>query len=178
MAEIKGKHCNIVLAGFMGTGKSAVGQIVAERLKWRFVDTDTVIEARAGKIIAEIFEQDGEPAFRALEAVVCRDVAALCHQVISVGGGALLNPAVQAVFAARDLVICLTCDLDTIIQRVGNDPARPLFSVDREKLARLLDARADHYASLPYHVDTSELSPEQSAEEVIGLWLKIHDQTT
>lgn len=178
MAKVEGKHCNIVLAGFMGTGKSTVGQLVADRLGWRLVDTDTVIEARAGKIIAEIFEQDGEPAFRALEAAVCRDVAALCHQVISVGGGALLNPAVQAIFAARDLVICLTCDLDTIIQRVGYDPARPLFSVDREKLARLLDSRADHYASLPHHVDTSELSPGQAAEEVIRLWQQMHDQTT
>jgi shikimate kinase len=178
MPEIKGRHCNLVLAGFMGTGKSTVGQLVADRLGWRLVDTDTVIEARAGATIAEIFERGGESAFRELEATVCRDVAALCHQVISVGGGALLNPAVRAVFAVRDLVICLTCDLDIIIQRVGNDPARPLFSVDREKLARLLDSRADHYASLPYHVDTSELSPEQAAEEVIRLWQQIHDQTT
>ena len=174
MAQVKSKHCNIVLAGFMGTGKSTIGQLVADRLGWRLVDTDTVIEERAGKIIAEIFEQDGEAAFRELEATVCRDMAALCHQVIAVGGGALVNPDVQAVFAARDLVICLTCDLDTIIQRVGDDPTRPLFSVDREKLSQLLDSRADHYASLPHQVGTTELSPEEAAEEVVQLWQRMH----
>ncbi|MBN1564793.1 MAG: shikimate kinase [Anaerolineae bacterium] len=180
MADVKGKlrqkHCNIVLAGFMGTGKSTVGRIIAERLGWRLVDTDTIIEARAGKIIADIFAQDGEPAFRALEAVVCTDMAALCHQVIAVGGGALINPAVQATFEAHDLVVCLTCDLDVIIQRVGDDPTRPLFSVDREKLSTLLESRAAHYASLPHHVDTTELSPEAAAEEIIQLWKKMHQQ--
>jgi shikimate kinase len=176
MANVAGKHCNIVLAGFMGTGKSTVGKLVADRLGWRLVDTDTVIEERVGKTIAEIFALDGESGFRAREAAVCADMAALCHQVIAVGGGALITPAVQEVFAVRDLVICLTCNLDTIIQRVGDDPARPLYSANREKLTRLFDSRADHYASLPHHVNTTDLSPEQAAEEVIRLWQQMHER--
>jgi shikimate kinase len=163
-------HRNIVLAGFMGTGKTTVGRLVAERLGWRFVDTDDVITARDGRVIAAIFEQDGEATFRQLESAACRDMAALCHQVIATGGGALLDPRVSAAFAARSVVICLTCDLDEIIRRVGDDPARPLFVPDRDRLARLLAARADHYARLPHHVDTTHSSPAQAAEEVIRLW--------
>jgi shikimate kinase len=163
-------HRNIVLAGFMGTGKTTVGRLVAGRLGWRFMDTDDVITARDGRTIAEIFEQDGEAAFRQLESIACRDMAALCHQVVATGGGALLDPRVYAAFAARGLVICLTCDLDEIIRRVGDDPARPLFAPDRDRLAHLLAARAEHYARLPHHVDTTHLSPAQAAEEVIRVW--------
>lgn len=159
-----------MLAGFMGTGKTTIGRLVAGRLGWRFVDTDDVITARAGRTIAEIFEQDGEATFRQLEAAVCRDMAALSHQVIAAGGGALLDPRVYAAFTACGLVICLTCDLDEIIRRVGDDPARPLFAPDRDRLAHLLAERADHYARLPHHIDTTRLSPAQAAEEVIRLW--------
>ncbi len=164
------RHETITVAGFMGTGKSTVGQLVAARLDFEFVDTDAVIEARTGKTIAEIFASDGEPTFRALEAAVCAELVNATQRVIAVGGGALVNPSVQKVMVDHSLVICLTCDLDMIIQRVGDAPARPLFSVDREKLARLLASRAGHYASLPFHVNTTELSPEQAAEEVIRLW--------
>ncbi len=163
-------HKNITLAGFMGTGKSTVGRLVAERLGWRFVDTDTVIAARSGRTIAQIFAQDGETAFRQLEAEVCPEMTALSHQVIAVGGGALLNPTIRECVEAHSLLIALACDLDEIIRRVGDDPARPLFVSDRDRLARLLDARADHYATLPYHIDTTHLTPEQTAEEVFRLW--------
>jgi shikimate kinase len=154
----------------MGTGKSAVGRLAAAALGWPLVDTDTLIEARAGRSIAQIFAQDGEAAFRQLEATICVEVAALPQHVIAVGGGALLNVQTLAVMQARSLIICLTCDLDEIIRRVGDDPARPLFSSDRERLARLLEARAEHYASLPYHINTTHRSPEQIAEEVTQLW--------
>jgi shikimate kinase len=159
-----------VLAGFMGTGKTTVGWLVAEQLGWRFVDTDDVIIARAGRTIAEIFEQDGEATFRQLEVAACYDMAALSHQVIATGGGALLDPRVHEAFAAGGLVICLTCDLDEIIRRVGDDPTRPLFAPDRDRLASLLAERADHYARLPHHIDTTRLSPAQAAEEVIHVW--------
>jgi shikimate kinase len=163
-------HRSIVLAGFMGTGKTTTGHIVATRLGWRFVDTDAVIEARSGRTIAQIFAADGEAAFRALEAVVCPEMAAIVHQVVAVGGGALLNPAIRDGVEAQSLVVGLTCDLDEIIRRVGDDPARPLFVPDRAALERLLAARAAHYASLPHSIDTTHRTPEQTAEEVIRLW--------
>lgn len=160
----------IALAGFMGTGKSTVGQMVAERLGWRFVDTDHVIEARAGCTIAELFATQGESAFRQLEAEVCVDLSPQEHTVLALGGGALINPATQAIVSANSLLICLSAALDTLIARVGDDPARPLFSADHERLAALYSTRAAHYAGLPHHIDTSGITPTAVAEEVLTLW--------
>lgn len=152
----------------MGTGKSTVGKLTAKQLGLAFIDTDEAIVKRAGRPITEIFAQDGEQAFRKLEADVCLEVAGKDGQVIALGGGALLNPQVREVYIERCLVICLTCDLETIVRRVGNDPSRPLFVADR--VAALLASRAEHYAGLPYHIDTTQLNVPQTAEEVIRLW--------
>ncbi|MEB2287216.1 MAG: shikimate kinase [Anaerolineae bacterium] len=161
---------NLVLAGFMGTGKSTVGRLVAGRLGLAFVDTDAAIERRAGRSIAQIFAQDGETAFRRIEAEVCREIAAGRDQVIAVGGGALLDDSARRAFAQSSLIVCLTASLDEILRRVGDDPARPLFSADRERLAALCAARAAHYASLPHAVDTTTRTPAEIAEEVMRLW--------
>lgn len=161
---------NIVLAGFMGTGKSTAGRLAAVRLGWSFVDTDSVIEACAGRSIAQIFADDGEPAFRQLEAEVCQEAARGSELVIATGGGALLNPAVYEAFAASSLLVCLRCDLDEILRRVGDDPTRPLFSADQERLGRLYAGRRAHYDRLPHQIDTTRRTPAQTAEEVIRLW--------
>ncbi len=165
-----GNKRNIALWGFMGTGKSTAGRLVAARLGLAFVDTDAVIEARAGRTIADIFAQEGEPAFRALEAAVCQEVAAGREQVIAAGGGALLDPAVFDALAASSLLVNLTCDLDEILRRVGDDPARPLFAGERARLARLLADRAAHYARVSHQIDTTHLAPHDVAEEIIRLW--------
>jgi shikimate kinase len=167
--HINTKH-NIALAGFMGTGKSSVGRLVAERLSLNFIDADTVIEERAGKTIAEIFADDGEPAFRALESEVCQELAHQPDLVIALGGGALINTETRAVFESTSLLVCLQASLDEIIRRVGNDPSRPLFSVDREKTQQLLESRADMYNSIPYQVQTDDLSTEQVADQIVELW--------
>lgn len=161
---------NIVLAGFMGTGKTTVARQVSIRLGWAFVDTDVEIEHRAGRRIPEIFAQEGEAAFRRLEAEICIHAAAGHKQVISTGGGALLNPAVVEAFSAHSLIICLTCDLDEIIRRVGSEHDRPLFSADRDKLAARLASRQEQYDRLPHQIDTTHCTPAQAAEKVIELW--------
>ncbi len=161
---------NIVLAGFMGTGKTTVGGIVAARTGLAFVDTDDVIEARAGRTIADIFATQGEAAFRTLEAEVCAELAAGRGQVIATGGGALLNPRTFDTLAAGNLLVGLTCDLDEIVRRVGGDPLRPLARDGRARLARLLDERRAAYARIPHQIDTTHLDPAQAAEEVIRLW--------
>ena len=161
---------NIALAGFMGTGKSTVGRLVAARLDWPFVDVDDVIEARAGCSIAAIFATEGEATFRQLEAEVCRELAARPQHVIATGGGALLDPTTRAAFEAHSLLVCLRADLDTIMQRVGNDPGRPLFAANQTQLARLLAARAPVYDSLPHQIDTTHRTPQQVAEEIVALW--------
>jgi len=163
-------HCNLALAGFMGTGKSTVGRLAARALGWRFVDTDAVIAARAGRSVAAIFADEGEAAFRALEAQVCGEAAALCHQVIALGGGALLGDATRRAVEQHSLIICLTCDLATIRARVGRGATRPLFSGDPARLAALWEARAPHYASLPQQVATAGLTPQQAADAVLERW--------
>ena len=92
---------NIILTGFMGTGKTAVGQAVAERLGRWFVDMDAAIERRAGKPVSAIFAHDGEAAFRAMEAALCRELAGERNLVIATGGGALVAAANRA-GAGRD----------------------------------------------------------------------------
>lgn len=164
------RHCNIALAGFMGTGKSTVGRLVAEQLGWRFIDTDAVIEQRARRTIADIFAQDGETVFRQWEAQVCAEIVAGCHRVIALGGGALLDPQTRALVAANSLIICLDAGIDALLDRIGDDPARPLFSADRDRLSVLYAQRAAHYASFPYHVDTSTITPARAAEKVLALW--------
>jgi shikimate kinase len=170
MTEQSNTRHNIALAGFMGTGKSAVGRLVAQQLILDFVDADALIEGRAGKTIAEIFAADGEPAFRALEAKVCRELARQPDLVIALGGGALIDTETRAVFESTSLLVCLQASLDEIIRRVGNDPSRPLFSVDREKTQRLLDSRAEMYDSIPYQFQTDGLSTEQVADQIVELW--------
>ena len=135
---------NIILTGFMGTGKTAVGREVAARLGRPFVDLDDLIVQRAGKSIPEIFAQDGEPAFRALEAAICGEMAAPAGLVIATGGGAVVNPANREALAAGGTVICLEADLDTILQRVGRGDDRPMLAgPDRvARIRELLAARA------------------------------------
>ena len=154
----------------MGTGKSTVGQIVAARMGWPFVDTDAWIERDAGQPIAEIFAQQGEVAFRQMERDACARAAQLARHVVATGGGALLDAETRAAFLARGLVICLRADLDTILRRLGAGADRPLFGGDASRLAGLLAARALHYDALPHQVETSGRSPEAVAEEIVTLW--------
>ena len=160
----------IVLTGFMGTGKSTVGQIVAERLGWPFVDTDAWIERDTGQPIPQIFAQHGEAAFRRMERNACARAAQLERHVVATGGGSLLGAETRAAFLACGLVVCLRADLDTILRRLGSGADRPLFGGDRARLGDLLAARAPLYDSLPHQVETTGRSPEAVAEEIVRLW--------
>lgn len=161
---------NLVLAGFMGTGKTTVGRIVADRLNMKFVDTDEEVERLAGKSIADVFSRDGETAFREMEAEVCRVLAQRNGQVIATGGGALVNETTHGALSAKSLLICLDSDLKTIIGRLDGGPDRPLFIQDRSGFEKLFAARQKIYASIPLHVDTGNSTPTESAQHVIDLW--------
>ena len=162
---------NIVITGFMGTGKSTVAPLVADRMGRPFVDTDDVIIERAGMNIPAIFEQRGEVTFRRLEAEVCVDLAARAGLVIATGGGALLNADTLAAMSATGMVICLTAGVESIEQRLtaGERAGRPLAEGWRE----LYEQRRLAYDVIPYQVDTSERSPEQVAEEVVKQWQNV-----
>lgn len=165
---------NIVLIGFMGTGKTTVGRLLAGRFGLAFVDMDDEIAARAGKPIPRIFAEDGEPHFRAMERDVAREVAARRGQVVATGGGVVLNPDNVRDFAASGLVVCLTADPETIVKRVSGDSTRPLLAGDRDEKMRkalsLLEKRKPLYDALPHRIDTSRMSPEGVASAVAALY--------
>ncbi len=156
----------------MGTGKTSVGLIVAEILEMPFVDTDHAVEEMAGKTIPEIFVHGGEAMFRKLESIVCLHAAISGGQVLSIGGGALLNPESRRALEDSGLLICLTASMEAILERVGGDPGRPLAS-DSESLAARFAEREALYADLPYHIDTTDRSPGEVAADVISLWQQV-----
>jgi shikimate kinase/3-dehydroquinate synthase len=165
-----GASSNLILTGFMGTGKTLVGREVARRLGRRFVDMDAEIEARAGKSVYHIFAQDGEEAFRRMEAALCKELSAQMGLVIATGGGVMVDPANRAVMMRGGSIVCLTCDGDEILRRVSEgDEDRPLLQVadPRAEIERLLAARHAAYAAIPWQVDTTALSPDEVADRVI-----------
>lgn len=160
---------NIILTGFMGTGKSTVGRLLAQRLGWQFLDTDDLIEQYARKTISRIFADDGEPAFRALESRVAREVAQLDHHVIATGGGIVLaEPNLRALESAGAVVL-LEARPETIFQRVRHETHRPLLAKPdpRREIDVLLEARRDAYDRIQHHISTEDKTPEQVADDLI-----------
>ena len=164
---------NVVVTGFMGTGKTAVGQEVARRLNRPFVDVDAEIEVRAGKSIPRIFAEDGEGVFRQMETALCEELSAPQGLVIATGGGALVDPANRAQMMESGIVICLICDVDEILhrlQRAGNSD-RPLLDVTdpRAEIERLLEIRREAYRAIPWQIDTTGLSVKGVAARVMEI---------
>lgn len=155
----------------MGTGKTSVGALVAERLGWSFVDTDAVVEATAGMPVREIFAQQGETAFRILEAQVCRAASAGINTVISVGGGAVVNPENRRALEANGVLVLLTCERDRLVDRLEESARRgerPLLSGDvGARIDALAASRAGVYSSIALKVDTTHLTTAEVAEMVI-----------
>ena len=162
---------NIILTGFMGTGKSTVGRLLAERLQRSFLDMDEIIEQRAGRKISAIFAEDGEPAFRKMERTLVQELAAQKNLVVATGGGVVLNPDNLRDFSATGLVVCLMAPPETILRRVASETHRPLLE-DGEKAARitqLLESRRALYEAIPHRVLTTDLTPRQVAERILEM---------
>ncbi|MGQ9666827.1 MAG: 3-dehydroquinate synthase [Anaerolineae bacterium] len=163
---------NLILTGFMGTGKSTIGRRVAERIGRLFVDMDELIVARAGMSIPEIFARLGEPAFRQMEAGVCRELAGQSGLVIATGGGTLINPANRRLMESGGRVVCLWASPETVIERLAGEHGRPLLNAP-DPLAearRILEQRRAVYSSFPWQVDTTGRSIEEVVEAVIRIW--------
>jgi shikimate kinase len=158
---------NIVITGFMGTGKTTVGRGVAAALQRQFIDTDEKIVEAAGKPIPQIFADDGESAFRHIERRVCRFFAGQRGLVIATGGGMLVDESNLRVMVASGFVVCLNAAPDEIRQRLAGQTGRPLFSGDWESL---LEKRRAIYAKIPHQLDTTGKTPNQITQEVIALW--------
>ncbi|MEI7880956.1 MAG: dihydroorotase, partial [bacterium] len=163
---------NIVLMGFMGTGKSTVGRALARRLGMQFLDMDTIIEERAGKPISRIFTEEGEPYFRAMERTLSQELAKRSGLVIACGGGVVLNPGNILDYSRTGLVVCLTATPEVIFKRTAKDRNRPLLE-EQDRMQRILDLlekRKAMYAAIPHQVDTTTSPADQVAEAIIRKW--------
>ena len=163
---------NIVLVGFMGTGKTSTGRAVAAKLGRELVDMDALIEKRQGKGIPAIFAEQGEPFFRMLERELVTELAARNNLVIAPGGGIVLNPENVRDFSRTGLVVCLHATPEMILARVGHDTGRPLLQGgDKlQKIRDLLAKRQALYDAIPVSVQTDGRTPEQVAERVLELF--------
>jgi shikimate kinase len=159
-----------VLIGPPGAGKTTVGTLLAARLGVPFADTDVLVEARAGRTIADVFTTDGEPAFRALEREVVREALETHDGVLALGGGAVLAEATRAALDGH-AVVFLTVGMANGVRRTGLSTARPLLAGvnPRATFAALLTERLPIYRSVARHeIDTDDLDPEAATDAVVA----------
>ena len=160
---------NVVLTGFMGTGKSTVGRALAELLRLEFVDTDHLIEADHGPIPL-VFAEQGEAAFRSIESDVAAELAGRQGLVIATGGRLMLDPVNASALAATGQVFCLSAPVEVILERVMGDGTahRPLLDGDDPagRIRALLAERAEAYGAFE-QIDTANRSPTAIATEIV-----------
>jgi shikimate kinase len=159
-----------VLVGPPGAGKTTIGAAVAALLGVEFADTDNLVEEKAGKSIPEIFFDDGEPAFRALERAAIADALVSFDGVLALGGGAILHDGTR--WSLREpTVVFLSVELSDAVKRVGLGAGRPLLSVNpRATLKYLMEQRRPLYASVATHtIATDGRSPEEITAELAAL---------
>ncbi len=163
---------NIVLTGFMGTGKTTIGRAVARRLSMEFVDTDEVIAAQAGKPVFDIFASKGEEAFRDMEHQVCKQLSTKQNLVIATGGGTLIDARNRKMIEQSSLIICLTATPEQIATRLqsADIAVRPLLVESKDQgIHNLLRARQEHYDSFQYQIDTTTLSIQEVEDRVLEI---------
>ena len=167
MSEVR----NIVLVGFMGSGKSVVARALGERLGWEVIDTDTRIEELTGASVGELFDREGEAAFRRCETEVLASLAKTRRAVISTGGGIVVREENWPLLNALGPVVLLEADTDATLERIRTGRTRrPLLEVadPRAEIERLKAARAAHYARAGIRIDTGGKSAAAVAEEIIA----------
>ncbi len=162
---------NLILVGFMGSGKSTVGKWVADRLGVSFVDMDALIERRVGKSISEIFTTEGEANFRQLERALAQELAAGKDQVIAAGGGAVLDPENIRDFQQTGVVVALLVTANAARARTKTQRHRPLLEGANRwlELRRLHKERAPLYDAIPLRVDTTDKGIESVVTEVLAI---------
>ncbi|MEO7277039.1 MAG: shikimate kinase [Sphingomicrobium sp.] len=159
----------LTLVGFMAAGKSTIGRLLAERLDIRFVDTDRALETAFGLSVGEIFDQLGEPAFRAAERELILRLLGGEPQVLSLGGGAYADATVRQAVNARAIAIWIDPPFDAIVERIGRSRARPLAcGRSAEQLKLLWDERRTSYAAAHIHVPTSDAAPARFVDAIIA----------
>jgi shikimate kinase len=167
------KHLRVILTGFMGTGKTAVGEKLAKRLGYEFLDTDLMVEDETGKTITEIFEKEGEAAFRGWEKKMVKKALQKEKVVIATGGGAIVDSENLKLMKGNGIVIALSASAEAILQRVSSMETRPLLrsplaSKDQlKKIESLLSHRSPYYRQADKIVDTTMKRLEETVEEIL-----------
>lgn len=162
---------NIVLIGFMGTGKTRVGKYLSKKLNYEFIDTDELIERKAGMKIKNIFKKYGEKYFRDLESEVAKEVSLLKNKVISTGGGIVLREENVKNLKKNGIIVLLKAKPEKILERVGKTTKRPLLlGVENSILhiKRLLKYRKPFYENaMDIQIDTTDLTVKEVAEKIL-----------
>jgi shikimate kinase len=163
------KKDRIILTGFMGTGKTAVGQLLAKELKLRFVDTDHLVEQECNQSIVEIFEQKGEEGFRDCEKKVVQKALSEKGIVMATGGGAVLDADNLKLMKEKGTLIALSASAEVIFQRISKLGDRPLLRTrdQLETIKNLISHRSPYYRQADFIVDTSGKSVEQTVQELL-----------
>ena len=163
---------NIILIGFMGSGKTTTGRLLAKKLNYPFIDTDQIIEQKNGLTCAKIFEQRGEEFFRKQETAVLQELHGLNGSIIATGGGIILSEDNRVFLQNLGTVIYLKTAPEEILKRVGHDTTRPLLNNTdkREKISDMFSDREPLYlAAAKFSVETYTGQPEKTADEVLKL---------
>ncbi|MEN3183939.1 MAG: shikimate kinase [Atribacterota bacterium] len=162
-------HRGIALLGFMGCGKTTVGRRVAEKLGWRFFDTDTLIEERVGLSIPEIFSRFGEEYFRELETETLRGLTKEKHIVLATGGGLPVREENRRILKENFFVVFLRVSFPVLFERIRHSTNRPLLRKygTPEELEMLYRLRAPYYEQAHAIIDADFLTEEEVAEEII-----------
>lgn len=163
---------NIILIGFMGSGKTRVGKRLAERLGYHFIDTDHLIEEKTGKAIRDIFKEEGEEYFRTLETGVVKDLSNIEGCVVSTGGGIVIREENMTGLKKIGLVVWLKVSPETVLKRVGPDTTRPLLMVDDplSGIKRLLAEREESYKKADVSINTDDLDVEEIIENIMSIY--------
>jgi shikimate kinase len=162
-------HRSIVLIGFMGTGKSSVGRRLADATGWPRYDIDAMIATALGMRISDIFSHLGQERFRAEETAILEKLETRVRSIIVTGGGAILRPENVARLRELGTVVCLTADLDTLLERLGRRSNRPLLQTENpaETVEKLLQEREPLYQeAADLTIDTTALSHDEVARSI------------
>ncbi len=174
---VKKKRLNIVLIGFMGTGKTTVGRAIAQKLNFKFVDVDDLIEKTTGMKIGEIFEKFGETRFRDLETEIVKILSKKEGLVISTGGGVVLREENLSNLKKNGILFCLSASVSTIFNRVKDCRNRPLLRVENveQRIKELLNERIPLYKKADLLIDTEDLKIEEVADKIISEYERLSD---
>jgi len=160
---------NIVLTGFMGTGKTEVGKELSRLLDMKLIDVDTEIEKSRKLTINDIFKKFGEPRFREIETEMIKNLSEKKNIIISTGGGAVLKQENTDALRKNGVIVCLTASPETILRRTSRNSDRPLLQVEDplKKIKELLNFRTPFYEKADIMIDTEGKTPLQITEEII-----------